>query len=1211
MSKFRWSAEQEKAIKARDCSLLVAAAAGSGKTAVLVERIIQRILNPNENIDIDKLVVVTFTSAAASEMRERIERAISEKINNLSEKDDPEFRKKLKRQITLLPKATITTLHSFCRGLIKANFNKIDIDPNFAIMSSIEAGILKEEVADKLLESMYEREDIDSERFEQVVDIYGGTRNDDGLKKLILDIHEFINSCPFPLQWLEEQTDKFSAEKLSKCAGDFSKTPWGEFVYNKLKEELAVLIKRASYSAELCDLGEIKAYIEEFEKYADFFTCLYDSILKEASWDELYEQIRSFEMKTYYNRSKTYDPDILAAVKETKDSFKKTIELYKDSFFACTSQENILEIEKVHYVLAGVSELVKDFSKEYQEKKRKKRLVDYGDLEHFALTILTENPEIAEELQNYYEEVYTDEYQDINLTQETILSLISRKSPKVSNLFMVGDIKQSIYGFRQARPDVFLEKYNRYLQDDMAENRLIKLFKNFRSRRDVIHSVNYIFSGIMSKELCGIDYNREEYLFYGADYEEPDWDVSCEVLLTDDKDTEDFYTDKRKIELEAAMISKKIAELTMSGKIKYKDIAVLLRATKDKASLYKEILEDYGIPAFCDITMGFYQSKEVMYIISFLEVIDNPIQDIPLLAVLKSPAGGFSESDIVNMRLIDREKDIYTLLTMSAQEDENSKAGVFLEKLSELREYAVEADLSDLILKLFRDTDCFNFAGIYPDGTQRRANLRKLYDEAVHFENQTGGGIFQFLTHVKRIRETNGDIGSATVLGENDNVVRIMSIHKSKGLEFPVVFMANMDKNFNRKEFRESLLMHQDLGFGADSFDTELRVKHETITKTVMKQKMNREMISEEIRLLYVAMTRAREKLIMTGVISELPKKLVEYKNVIASDEKKVPVHYITSAKSYFDFVMPMLVKHPDFTEFLESKDCFINENDKIHPEEDEECSFNVIVYKSDELSADIMQKEVEISSVSAPIKRESQEDFEMLGLEKYFLTEEVSQRLEYEYPFYEAVSLPVKISVSEVKSNKSKKSSDSEEAEIPVLKRPIFLDGKKPRSAAEMGTVTHYIMQNIDFDNINEEHIEELARRQGLTDKELKRFNKQRIILFFKSDLGKRLLTSGKIYREAPFTMAVPAKELYEELETTEDNILVQGIVDCYFEEDNEIVLLDYKTDHVETGKEAEAAEKYRIQLDLYAKALENETGKIVKEKIVYFLNKEKYVRF
>ena len=1194
MASVEWTNEQKRAIEERDCSLLVAAAAGSGKTAVLVERIIQRILDERRDVDIDKLVIVTFTEAAASEMRERIEKAILDRMGNLTSKDSAEMKSRLKRQLTFLNKATISTMHSFCSKLIRKYFNKLDIEPNFKILDDIEADIIRTETLNKLMDERYEavNDDDDNIPFENLVDIFGGTRNDEGLKSLVMQIYSFISSSPFPDEWLREQLNKFSEENLQKCESDFRYTIWGYSIFKKLECEIAEVLLKCRQSIELCD-DEFSLYLKGINGIYEFYMNL-KSIILDGTWDTVYTLFSGFTPERLPNKPKNCDEETNKLIKDMYDELKNITDDYKKIYFLYSSTENLKDIKDSGGLLRDLCDMVLEFSKEYNRAKAVKKSLDYNDLEHLALKLLRENPEISRELQNCYIEVYTDEYQDTNMTQETILNFIIKKSPEIPNLFMVGDIKQSIYGFRQARPDIFLGKYNYFSTDGMkSREKLIKLYKNFRSREDIIGSVNYIFSSIMTKEICNMDYNREEYLYYGADYGAPGFDVSCELLLTDRKE-ESFseYQDKKKLETEAAMIAGRITELVSNDGVEYKDIVVLLRAARNRADVFKEVLAEFKIPAFCEVSTGFYQSREIKQILALLQVIDNPIQDIPLLAALKSQIGGFCEDEIICLRLINKDNSLYDNLKEMALSDR--KAEAFINKLSELREVAVELSLSELILKIYQETDYYNFAAVFEDGDVRQANLRKLYEEAVSFEEQTRGGIFDFLRLVERIKESGTDSGEAVLLGQSDNVVRIMSIHKSKGLEFPIVFIANMDKGFNRRDYSESIVMHQELGFGVDGFDVQNRLKHETVTKTVMKIKLNNEMLAEEMRLLYVAMTRAKEKLIISGSISGLGDKMKIYWNALNRNSKKLPVNYVLKAKNYFDLAMPILLRHPDMEHLREVAEITPQAGDIMLPQEDEQCRFKVKIYNGE----DIFQNRDAGNVETLPETEKYTEDDCLYNL--------ITEKLNYKYKHPELTKLPVKLSVSELKGRQE------EEERAELLQKPAFLESGDTKDAAKVGTIIHGIMQHIDINNISEDEIEILCVNRGISSDMMKSINKNRILKFFNSEIGRRLRSSERVCREVPFTMSVNANEIYTGIEGIEEEIiLIQGIIDCYFVENGEIVLIDYKTDWIEKGNVAKFAEKYRVQLDMYARALERETGMRVKEKIVYFLNFNEHFQF
>lgn len=1201
MAEVKWTEAQQAAIAARNCRLLVAAAAGSGKTAVLVERIIQRILDTETGVDIDRLMVVTYTEAAASEMRERLGAGLAKRMADLSFQADPKLRKRLKRQMTLLNKATISTMHAFCSKIIRKNFNKVELDPNFRVLDGVESDLLKEEAVEQLLEELYEGRKVlpglSVEAFETLLDIYGGKQEDGGLKALILHVYQKTSANPFPKQWRDESVAALSPDALTQCGDDFGRTMWGQFVINQLRRELPYWIAQCRKAVEFCNDGENPAYIPTLTYLESFIQTVLDVLESEdGTWDDVQRAVQAYSVGKLSNKTPGCDAILQQKSKEIIDATKDAIDEYRDVYFAKNTEENIKELSEAYPVLQDFCRLVDAFVEVYGEKKRQKGGLDYDDLEHFALKLLTEFPEVAAEMQDFYEEVYIDEYQDANMTQETILSLVIKQKPEQYNLFMVGDIKQSIYGFRQARPDIFLGKYQTFSKQDGAAERLILLDKNFRSRNDVLGSVNYVFPRIMTKEVCGMDYTRAEYLYYGARYDEPSYDISCELLLSDTKEqVNDEIPEKDKLEMEATMIGKRIQELLAEagGTLQYKDIVILLRATKDKADVFQEVLAGMGVPVFCDINAGFYQSKEGKLILSLLQIIDNPLQDIPLLAVLKSPIGGFTENEIAKMRLQDRNRHLYYNVKSWAEAG-NEKAAHFLEQLSAFRSFAVEHDLSELLLELYRKTDYYNYAGVFADGQQRQANLQKIYEEAVKYETQTGGGIFEFLAYVEKIRSGDGDLGGATVLGENDNVVRIMSIHKSKGLEFPVVFLANMEKRFNRMDSNESILMHQDLGFGVEVFDREYRLKCDTVSKFVLKSKKNQEMIAEEIRLLYVAMTRAKEKLILCGLVANVEKTFQKYWDVLSKEKPTLPFRYAMKANTYLDLLLPVVLRHPDLQNARDVAEITNNPLAFFYPGQDEQCRFQFRLISKEELcvAATVADDDSDNAITEWKDSEATPPDVSIAA--------EVDKRLSATYAFTEATDLPAKISVSQL----------NHKDDLPqTLQQPHFMEGKRERSAAEWGTITHYILQYIPLDDVRKETVQALCRKQGLTEEEAEQFPWERIADFFQSGVGKRMRNALRVYREKPFTMEVPASQLFAEATESQDTVLVQGIIDCYFEEADGVVILDYKTDRVLPGKAKEAAEAYRLQLELYKSAVEAELGKTVKEKMICFLQTGEFV--
>lgn len=1256
-----WTNEQNEAIYSRNCNLLVAAGAGAGKTAVLVERIIKRIMDEKDPVDIDVLLVVTFTNAAAAEMRERIGEAITKELDS-----NPE-NKRLQTQLTLLNKANIMTIHSFCLQIIRSNFHYIDLDPNFRIADETEGILLKSEVLEELFDDMYKEENV-TDAFLELVDAFGG-KDDKKVQNMVLNVYRFAESSPWPNMWLSDSAEQFNVNENFS----FGETKWAKILMEDIDIELN------GYKNKLEKNIEVIKNSTELEYYLPVLLEDLDKIkgLTEIKdFEQLTNKFINIEFsKLPSKRNKEADINIKEYVKKQRDDIKKKVIELKDSIFLnFTSSNN--DLKAMYPMMKCLSYLVTEFERRYSLKKRERLIIDFNDIEHFALDILTQHncngdiqPSVAAlEYRKRFEEVFVDEYQDSNLVQEVILNMVARidvtgkwsldKEDKnkyesneieisksnynyeIPNMFMVGDVKQSIYKFRQAKPELFLEKYNNYSEEKGKKNRRIKLFRNFRSRKEIIDGVNFIFKQIMSENIGELNYNSEEELIPSAEYivdNEESGDtiyggkIQVDIIeksktnnqqnnMDEEQQNEDTQDEELpdNIQLEARLVARRIDEMvngSINGRMKvfdrstgryryvnYKDIVILMRATESYSETFIDELTKKNIPVFADTNNGYFETVEIKTMISLLQIIDNPYQDIPLLSVLRSPITFLSAEELIDIRNIDSNKSIYENMKTICDEGEickeelKNKVSLFINKLNKWRSDSLHITLDEFIWRLYTETGYYGFTGALPGGLQRQANLRILFQRAKQFEKTSFKGLFNFVSFIDKLKKNSGDMGSAKILGENENVVRIMSIHKSKGLEFPVVILACCGKRFNFMDLNNSLLLHQDLGYGPDFIDVKRRISYPTIYKSIMRKKIKLEILAEEMRILYVAFTRAKEKLIITGMINNIEEKCKHWVSISSNNEEKISEYGILNSKCYLDWIGLALVRHAD-GQVLRSK----GENSDLEH----------LVIDNSKWDIKIWDKEQFLKSAESNIEEESVEKQleNLLKIKNEIHWKEVDRRLQWEYKYLRASNIPAKLSVSEIKRRFQIIDDTNSDTLIysTELKKPSFLEDRKKFTASEKGTILHLVMQHLNIHKVSsKEEIRQqlihLVNKQFITEEQSKIINIDNIFKFYESNLGKRVKQSNKVYKEQPFYIQVPSTELYKDLNEEiykNEEILIQGIIDCYFEEDDGLVLLDYKTDYVES--EEEIIEKYRVQIQYYAKALKNITGKVVKEKYIY----------
>ena len=1147
-----WTKEQEKAIYQKGDNILVAAAAGSGKTAVLVERIVNKIIN--EKIDVDKLLVVTFTNAAATEMRERVLDAIYKKLE-----DNPD-NLMLQKQIVLLNKSHISTIHAFCLEVIKNNFYKTNISPNFRLANTPEIELLKMEVLEEVFDNLYEEK---NENFIKLIDTYCGYRSDDNLKEIILKIYRYIQSMPYPEEWLEKQVEKFNLD----LEQDFSRTVWGQLLIKEAKEDIEEsinMLKNVAKKLQLeIDLNKWYLIIN------DDISGL-EEIAEMENWDDFYIKMQDLKFKTWAQDRKIVS-ELKDNAKAVRDKVKAKIDDLKNKIFIYDSKQANNDIFAMYETLKEIKNVILKFISEYQKAKLQKNIIDFNDIEHLALQILVqknekgkyEPTEVAKEYQEMFEEIAIDEYQDSNEIQEEILKQISRGN----NIFMVGDVKQSIYKFRQAKPELFLQKYNTY------DNNKIQLFANFRSRKNILDLSNVIFENIMSEEFGSIDYNENEFLNVGQEYiatKEKTLGKAELHIIDASVETEEVQDEiLENAEIEAKFVAKKIQELINGNyvvydkkqgyrKLQFKDIVILLRKTANVAPIYEKELENLEYPVFSDIGTNYFESIEIQTIMSLLKIISNPDNDIALVTVLRSPIGNFTDNELIEIRLENQNESFYNALLSSEQLKE--KIDDFLELVEDFRTKQEYLKLDELIWYIYEKTGYLNYVSLMKNGNLKVANLRMLFEKARDYEQGSFKGLYNFINFIDKVTKGNTDMGAPKLIGENENVIRIMSIHKSKGLEFPVVFLCGTGNQFNMLDLNDNILIHSELGLGPKYINYERRITYNTLAKEAIKYQIKKEIKEEEMRLLYVALTRSREKLIITGVDKNLKKSIQEKEEMLQISENKVTKAIAKKSKTYLEWIET--------------------------------------VNLADKRMKDLIDVYEHIKNESLDTEQEEQKE-KTIQIEKRKINKEINEILTWEYPEKELTKI-------EGKSSVSKLTKETENEEIKVeLKKPKFLEGELPLSKAEIGTTVHLVMQKLDFkQNYTiekiEELLEELEQKGIIATKQKEAVPKQKILAFAQSQLFKEIGRAKKTYKEQPFYINIPVKELYES--KSNENILVQGIIDLYYiTENEEIILVDYKTDYVPENKASYLKEKYQSQLNLYKRALEQALGKKVTRAYIY----------
>ena len=1207
--------EQWKAIHASGKDILVSAAAGSGKTKVLITRMIEKVLNTEHPIDVDQLLVVTFTNAAAAEMRHRMAGALEEAIA-----DNPSSAH-LRRQLNLLNKAQISSLHSFCLQVVRHYSYVLDIDPGFRIADATEAAILRDDTVALVLEDAYGQ--ADPEAIYRLSDSFTADRNDQAIETLIDKLYDYSRVHPDPAAWLALIPAQYEI-------GEDATVDGLSFI-DALKVSIAHTLEEAKTIArDVQRIAEMNEGPLPLLETAQADWSWIDGALghvRNGSWEDAFAYFANLKwVKAGTIRKDSCDEELAKRAKSMREQVKKIVNTLKETYFTRTPARLLEEIRLMAPLMHTLVGLVGDFTARYQALKEERGLVDFSDLEHYALQILSDEvdgvrvpSDIALDYRNRFAEVLVDEYQDTNFLQEAILQLIKQGGEADGNLFMVGDVKQSIYRFRLAEPGLFLGKYDRFTPDVQDQGLKIDLNANFRSRKEVLDATNFIFRQIMGTRVGEIEYDDAAALKYGAQY--PAKDVTAGLTILYENEEEDELSEEqqaqqelKKSQAEARVIAQKIHAWKDGGAqvahafdgterpLEYRDIVILMRSMTWSSEIADE-LKAAGIPVHVSLSTGYFDAIEVMIMLNTLRVVDNPYQDIPLVSVLRAPFVGMTENELAQIRLADRNAPFYEAVQLFMQQGGAGMSPTTQEKLERFfllledwRNRARHGSLSELIWQIYEDTHYYEMVGILPNGKQRQANLRALHDRAMAYEKTSFRGLFRFLRFIDRMRKRGDDLGEARFMGEKENVVRIMTIHSSKGLEFPYVFLAGMGRPFNKMDFHNPYLFDQHFGLAVKAIDPVKRIMFTSLPFLAIKEKKELEMRAEEMRVLYVAMTRAKEHLELVASVKDIEKTITKWQEAqLLEADEPLPEYKRSRAAGYLDWIGPAIARHLDFAKFGKAAGGELMEDDS---------SWEVNAYPfsafhdSDEVSVDDW----------VPVDPESAEaDPKLL--------EKVRDRFDAHYSHEYAVGLPSKQSVSELKRiallELERGDADPFEEKGPAKRtvnlheRPSFLQ-KRALTKAEIGTAMHTVMQHLDFKKAPDqkeaaEYVAQLVSRELLTKEEAAAIDIHAIVQFFGTTLGKRMAQADDVLREMPFTYALPAGD--------GEHQLLQGIADCLFHEDGEWVLVDYKTDNTrgfDSGRALadEMQIRYGTQLNLYKKVLESILSIDIKEMLLYLFS-------
>ena len=1341
-----FSKEQSNVINLRNRNILVSAAAGSGKTTVLVERIIRMISDEEHPVDIDHLLVVTFTKAAAASMREKISDAISKKL-------EEEYSDHLQRQATLIHHAQITTIDSFCLFILQNNFNDIGLDPGFRVADEGEIRLLKEDIMDRLLEEKLLADKDGS--FAHLLDRFVTGNKISNLREILFSLYDRALSYPFPEDWIDLRKKDYEISK------DLNQTPWILQIVEYVKRDLGFCREMALQNIEDCEsAGGPVNYLPMMKDDL----ALLDNLLQCGTFCDLHEKMQTITFTTLSRKKdENVDPELKEAVKKQRNELKAVIQGMQKDFFAFSIEDMLEGFAQNHIVVQALCDTLLAFHREFLAVKKEKKMIDFSDMEHFALEILLQKEDdkyvptkTAKEYREYFHEIMIDEYQDSNLVQEWLLQAISREEMGIYNRFMVGDVKQSIYQFRLARPQIFMEKYDTYQKEvtDNTKLQRIDLAKNYRSRKEVVDTVNYFFYRIMGRDLGNVAYDEDSALYLGADYpdktdcavysdaeyrnkaEETQADSdhalygNKEAMQEDGRKEseccipEPVQKDRKKEgmqdiaeililekeegsknakEQEALMIASRIKTLLQDyyvtdertgelRKARYRDIVILLRKTKEWDEVFKTVFEKEGIPAYVTRSAGYFSTGEIRILLNFLKSLDNPKQDIPLYGTMISCLGNFKEEELALIRS-KKEASLYENVCKWAEISACENTGLelaqkcrdFLAWFKSYRNQVPYEPIHKILRKVINESGYFYEVTSLPGGAQRLANVQMLLAKAESFEKSSYSGLFHFIRYIDKIQKYDIEFGEAGIMDEQDDVVRIMTIHKSKGLEFPICFLAGCAGQFNTKDAEKAVICDANYGIGLDFLDVLNRVKYKDVRRRFLAKHIIEESLGEEFRILYVALTRAKEKLILSGVCSDFTKLAA---GIDGRKRETLLCHFRkrAGAKSYLDWILAAMAYHPSLAEALEEygyhaesmeritgmsgemegRDVKGSEEDSAKikhenastgtyiPEIQLSClSFEMLQNQmieygvNQEWNKEILLRQVLNASNFAShdcfsgdaVEEEVSYNRSEESIEVPYTYPDLEQQIYFSYPHKNLADLYVKTSVSELKMAAMHKAYEKESLEEPAFAMyeedvvnpyiPRFAASKQEPSGSDRGSAYHRLLELVAYRELRncmeiedaeasleteysgntklklQEYMQQCMERcitqDKITQEEVLLVNKQKILTFLQSPIAKRMIAAdirGDLYKEQPFVLGIDARKISKEF-PEQEKVLIQGIIDVYFIEDNEIVLLDYKTDAVNTKDEL--VKRYKTQLDYYTEALEKITGMHVKERILY----------